>query len=327
MMLPCVPIIFTGGTIAMRIDPTRGGAVPALSGADLVLAVPGLDKIAEIQVLDFDRLPGPHMTPARMLDLARVVEEQLARPEVVGVVITHGTDTLEETAYLLDLVLNSEKPAVLVGAMRNSSELGWDGPANLRDAVRVAADPATRGLGVLVAMGGQILGADTATKQDTAAPDTFGSRHGGPLGIVEPDHVLIWQRRERREHVPAPVALEERVEIVKLSAGSDGRLITLAIEAGFRGLVIEGLGRGNVPVTAMPAIERAASSGIPMLVTSRCPRGRVLDSYAYPGSGTQLLGMGLILAGMLSSQQARLKLMLLLGNGASLEETRRAFAP
>lgn len=325
-MLPCVPIIFTGGTIAMRIDPTRGGAVPALSGADLVAAVPGLDGIADIRVVDFDRLPGPHMTPARMLDLARVVEEQLALPDAPGVVITHGTDTLEETAYLLDLVLSSEKPAVFVGAMRNSSELGWDGPANLRDAVRVAADPATRGLGVLVAMGGRILAADNATKRDTAALDTFGPRHGGALGMIEPDRVLIWQRRANREHLPMPAALEERVEIVKLSAGSDGRLITLAIDAGFRGLVIEGLGRGNVPVTALPAIERAAACGIPMLVTSRCPSGRVLNSYAYPGSGNQLLGMGLILAGMLSSQQARLKLMLLLGAGAGLEEIRRAFA-
>jgi L-asparaginase len=326
-MLPCVPILFTGGTIAMRIDPTQGGAVPALSGADLVAAVPGLDGIADIRVVDFDRLPGPHMTPARMLDLARVVEEQLALSEVAGAVITHGTDTLEETAYLLDLVLTSEKPAVFAGAMLNSSELGWDGPKNLRDAVRVAADPAARGLGVLVAMAGQLLAADAATKWDTAALDTFGSRHGGALGMIEPDRVLIWQRRATREHLPAPAALEERVEIIKLSAGSDGRLITMAIDAGFRGLVIEGLGRGNVPVTALPAIERAAASGIPIALTSRCPRGRVLNSYAYPGSGNHLLGMGLSLAGMLSSQQARLKLMLLLGAGAGLEEIRRAFAP
>jgi L-asparaginase len=325
-MLPCVPIIFTGGTIAMRIDPTQGGAVPALSGADLVAAVPGLDGIADIRVVDFGRLPGTHMTPARMLDLARVVEEQLGRAEVAGAVITHGTDTLEETAYLLDLVLNSEKPAVLVGAMRNSSELGWDGPANLRDAVRVAADPAARGLGVLVVMAGQILAADAATKWDAAALDTFGSRHGGALGIVEPDRVLIWQRRASREHLPMPAALEERVEIIKLSAGSDGRLITMTIEAGFRGLVIEGLGRGNVPPAALPAIERAAASGIPIVLATRCPRGRVLNAYAYPGSGNQLLGMGVILAGFLSSQQARLKLMLLLGAGAGIEEIRRAFA-
>src|SRR5262249_39626565 len=146
---PRVLMVFTGGTISMRFDAKAGGAVPALSGREIISLVPGLDQIAEIRTLDFACLPGPHMTPAKMFDLAGIVARELVSERADGVVITHGTDTLEETAFLLDLVLNSDKPVVLAGAMRNSSELGWDGPANLRSAVRVASSCAARQLGVL----------------------------------------------------------------------------------------------------------------------------------------------------------------------------------
>jgi L-asparaginase len=166
---------------------------------------------------------------------------------VDGVVITHGTDTLEETAFLLDLVLDSEKPIVFAGAMRNSSELGWDGPVNLRS----AGSSAVRGLGVLVAMDDQILAAAEATKSHTDARETFQSRDSGPLGHVEADRVRIVHRPAAREHIVAS-RLEERIEIIKLASGSDGQLLRCAIESGIRGIVIEGLGCGNVPVTAIP---------------------------------------------------------------------------
>ena len=241
-----------------------------------------------------------------------------------GVVITHGTDTLEETAYLLDLVLPSEQPVVLVGAMRNSSELGCDGPANLRSAVRVAADPAVRGLGVLVVMNDQLLAASEATKTHAESLETFQSRDFGPLGIVDEDRVIVSRRRAAREHIPA-TRIDERVEIVKLSAGSDGRLIRRSIEDGARGLIIEGLGRGNVPITALGEVERAIQSDIPVVITSRCPRGRVLDTYAYEGAGKQLKRWGAILGGLLPSHKARIKLMLLLGAERTLGEIRASF--
>ncbi len=321
---PRVAIVFTGGTISMRIDPTVGGAVPMLSGDEILAQVPGLERIAEVAATDFARLPGPHITPLRMLELSRVAASRLADERVDGVVITHGTDTLEETAYLLDLVLPSNKPVVLVGAMRNGSELGWDGPANLRSAVRVAVDPAVRGLGVLVVMNHELFAASEATKTHAESLETFQSRDFGPLGIVDPDRVIVSRRPAAREHIPAS-RLDERVEIVKLSAGSDGRLIRLFIEGGGRGLIIEGLGRGNVPITALGEVDQAIQSGVPVVITSRCPRGRVLDTYAFEGAGKQLKRRGAILGGLLPSHKARIKLMLLLGAERTLDEIRAAF--
>jgi L-asparaginase len=208
--------------------------------------------------------------------------------------------------------------------MRNSSELGWDGPANLRSAVRVAAEPVARGLGVLVVMNDQLIAAADATKTHTESVDTFQGRDFGPLGVVDKDRVLLRHRRVAREHIPA-TRLEERVEIIKLSVGSDGRLVRHAMEDGARGLVIEGLGRGNVPVTGLVEVERAIHSGIPVVIASRCPRGRVLDTYAYEGAGKQLKRWGAILGGMLSSHKARIKLMLLLGAGRTMDEIRASF--
>ena len=205
---PRVAVVFTGGTISMRVDPAAGGAVPTLSGEEILRLVPGLAEIAEVTVVEFARLPGPHMTPVRMWDLSGVVAQQLADARVNGVVITHGTDTLEETAYLLDLTLKSEKPVVLVGSMRNGSEPSWDGPANLRTAVRVAADPAARGLGVLVVMGDQLLAAVEATKTHTESVDTFQARDFGPVGIVDKDRIIVTRRRAAREHIAA-----QRIEI------------------------------------------------------------------------------------------------------------------
>ncbi len=321
---PRIAIVFTGGTISMCYDPAVGGPVPMLSGREILGRVPGLDRIAECTTTDFARLPGPHMTPGRMLELSHVVASQLADERVDGVVVTHGTDTLEESAYLLALVLQSDKPVVFVGVMRNSSEPGWDGAANLRSAVRVAADSGTRGLGVLVVMNDRVLSAADATKTHTESVDSFQGRDFEPLGIVDENHIIVMRRPVVREYVPA-TQLEERVEIIKLSTGSDGRFVRQAIEDGARGIVIEGFGCGNVPVTALGEVERAIRAGLPVVVTSRCPRGRVLDTYAYEGAGKQLKRLGAILGGLLASHKARIKLMLLLGVGQTVDEIRASF--
>lgn len=295
-----------------------------LSGADILGMAPGLEREADLRVVDFARLPGPHMTPGRMMELAGVLRRELAGREVAGVVVTHGTDTLEETAFLLDLVLSSDKPVVLVGAMRNSSEPGWDGPANLRSAVRVAAAPEARGLGVVVVMNDLVIPGVEATKTHTESMDTFQGRDFGALGVVDKDRILVQRRRGARETIETD-RLEERVEVIQLSAGSSGRLIGHAVEAGFRGLVIEGFGRGNVPVTAVDEVEAAARRGLPVVITSRCWRGRVLDTYAYRGGGKPLAQAGVISGGMLPAHKARIKLMLLLGMGADLATIRRSF--
>lgn len=323
-MKPRLATFFTGGTISMRIDPATGGAIPALSGEEIIAQVPGLNDLAEFDLINFDRLPGPHWTPQRMMELAEAVREMLRDERIVGAVVTHGTDTLEETAYFLDLVLDADKPVVFIGAMRNSSELSWDGPENLAAAVRVAVDPQARGLGVVVAMNSQIISAAEVTKTHTESTDTFQSRDFGPLGFVDKDRVIIMRRPFERELI-ATDKVESRVDIIKMFAGADGRFINFAIDDGARALVVEGLGRGNVTVPAMAAIQRAIDAGLPVVITSRCPRGRVLDTYAYDGAGKQLKRIGAILGGMLPSHKARIKLMLALGAGWSVQKIRESF--
>jgi L-asparaginase len=323
-MKPRIAIFFTGGTISMRIDPVTGGGIPALSGEEIIALVPELEEIAEFDVINFGLWPGPHVTPSRMMELAESVREKLADDEIAGAVITHGTDTLEETAYLLDLVSDDAKPIVFVGAMRNSSELSWDGPGNLRSAIRVAIDPKTRGLGVIVAMNDLLIAAADAIKTNTESIGTFKSRDSGPIGIVDKDRVVVMRSPIQREQITTE-RIEERVDVIKMFAGADGRFIDFAVGDGARGLVIEALGRGNVTVASLPAIERAIAKGIPVVITSRCPSGRVLDTYAYEGAGKQLKRMGAILGGMLSSHKARIKLMLMLGAGWENEKIRESF--
>ncbi|HWI62943.1 MAG TPA: asparaginase [Symbiobacteriaceae bacterium] len=305
-------IIFTGGTISMQIDPQLGAAVPALSGQQILSTVSHLDPHISTQVLDYGQLPGPHVTPQIMWDLAQVVRQRLADPAVDGVVITHGTDTLEETAYFLDLVLDSQKPVVLTGAMRNASELGFEGPANLRDSILVAASPAARGLGVLVCMSEQILAASEATKTHTEEAGTFQSPNFGPLGVVDMGKVLFYRQPIARETIPA-TRVEDRVDLFKMYTGADDRFIRYAVDSGAQGLVIEAMGRGNVPPAAAQGIKYAIDQGLPVILTSRALRGRVLDAYGYEGAGKRLRNWGVIFADFLNSQKSRIKLMLALG--------------
>src|SRR5205085_265933 len=236
-------IVFTGGTISMKYDPAIGGAVPALSGREILDLVQGVDEVADAEVIEFGRYPGPHMTLPRMMELSSVVRATLEREDIVGGVVTHGTDTLEETAYLLDLTTASDKPVVLVGAMRNSSEMGWDGPPNLLSAMRVAASESARGLGVLVVMNDTVLAASEATKTHSESFDAFQSADFGPLGFVDRGEVIIRRLTIKRQHLPA-TKIVEPVFLIKLAAGCDSTLIDAAIDAGGRGLVIEALGRG-----------------------------------------------------------------------------------
>ncbi|MGE5675140.1 MAG: asparaginase [Mycobacterium leprae] len=319
-----IQILFTGGTIAMQIDPDLGAAVPALSGSQILSSVTHLDSHVQARVVDFGQYPGPHMTPEIMWDLTTRVQRYLADPEIDGVVVTHGTDTLEETAYFLSLLLDSEKPVVFTGAMRNSSELGFDGPANLRDALLVAASPAARGLGVLVCMNEQIIAAPEATKTHTEEAGTFQSPNFGPLGIVDMGRVLFYRRPIFRQHIPA-TQLGPRVDLFKMYTGADDRFIRYAVDTGTQGLVIEAMGRGNVPPAVVPGIQYAIERGLPVVITSRALRGRVLDAYGYEGAGKRLRQLGVILADHLSSQKARLKLMLVLGVTHDAAQVRQYF--
>jgi len=307
-----VVVVATGGTIAMRYDPVRNGVFPAVTGSELVEAVPPLAAVCPVEVVEFSNIPSPHMTPVRMFELAKVVDKIAAREDVAGVVITHGTDTLEETAYLLDLVLETEKPVCLTAAMRNAAEISPDGPKNILCATMTAASPAAVGMGVMVVMNEEIHAAREVTKTHSANPKTFASPFWGPLGYVDSDRVIFRRSPLKRQKI-RPKRLEPDVHLIKLVAGADDRFFKLLVEQKVKGIVVEGLGRGNVPPAVAPGIKAALGAGIPVVLTTRVFGGRVLDVYGYEGGVKPLKAMGVILGGEISGQKARIKLMLALG--------------
>jgi L-asparaginase len=297
--------------------------VPALSGAEIVSSVPGIDAEAHLTVEDYARLPGPHVTPEWMWSLKDYVERRLAGPELDGVVVTHGTDTLEETAYLLDLTLQGPKPVVFCGAMRTVSEPGWDGPANLLAAVRVAAHPGSPGRGVLVALGEYVHAAAEVTKWHTQSLAAFRSPHGA-VGAVERDSIAYYRPPYRDPVLPA-TELVPQVDLHTMAAGLDGTLLAASVARGARGLVIEGTGAGNVPPTVVPALRAALLAGLTVVTVSRCPEGRVFPAYGYEGGGRMLRDIGVILGGDLPGPKARIKLMVALGVSRDRDVLRRLF--
>ncbi|MGI8498213.1 MAG: asparaginase [Gemmatimonadaceae bacterium] len=319
-----IPLLFTGGTISMRHDAALGGAVPALSGREIVAATRGIGDIADVELEEWGAFPGPHMTIERMWALRCRIAELLERPDVAGVVATHGTDSLEETAYLVARSVESEKPVVFTGAMRTASDLGWDGPANLLDAVRVAASPEARGYGVMVVMSGRIFAGIDVTKAHTQLLDAFESPGVGPVGVID-DGALIFRRALPP---PAPVLAPARpatpVDILYAWAGSDDRLLD-ASRCVAVGAVVAAMGRGNVPPAMVPGIERWVADGKPIIIASRAQRGRVGRTYGYPGGGRRLWELGAVLSGGRRPQQARIDLMLALGVGMTLPELRGVF--
>ncbi len=312
---PRVVALFTGGTISMRVDPAAGGAVPALSADEILAAARGVDAVADVRAEAWGRFPGPHMTVERQWALRHRVAVLLDDPLVDGLVVTHGTDTLEETAYLIARSLVTAKPVVFTGAMRSASDLGWDGPQNLLDAVRVAAAPDSAGQGTLVVMGGRIFAALEDTKGHTHQLDAFEAPGLGPLGAIDEDRVLFRRRLVNVRPAITPAAPAEPVDIVGSWAGCDARLLDAALATGARGVVVAALGRGNVPPAMVPGVERLVAAGRPVVIASRAPRGRVGQTYAYPGGGRKLWELGALFAGARRPAQARIDLMLALGAG------------
>ncbi|WP_437682290.1 asparaginase [Sorangium sp. So ce131] len=312
--MPRLHLVTTGGTIASRVDPRTGAAVPAVRAEELVAEVPALGKIAELAVTEFCLESSWNLGPERVASLARAVRDLQASPEVAGVVVTHGTDTLEETAFALDLLLDGDTPVVLTGAMRDASTAGGDGPRNLVSAARVAVDPAARGLGVLAVMNDEIHAARYVMKTHTTALGTFASPGAGPLGAIDGEGVRFHARPARTPPLPlAPPA--PRVYLVKMAAGMDDLLLRALLDARADGVVIEGSGAGNVCGSWEGAIGDLVQAGIPVVLSSRCPGGRVTPTYGAPGGGRRLRDLGVIAAGALSGPKARLALMFALGAG------------
>jgi L-asparaginase len=321
---PVVVFIATGGTIAMKIDPVKHAPVPAISGEDLLATVPEVSKYATVEVKNVSNVPSDYMDPARWTALTRDVNTALARPEVAGVIISHGTDTLEETAYWLDLTVDSDKPVVLIGAQRNASESDFDGPRNLLNAVRIAVDPQSKGRGAMLAMNSQINAARDVTKTHTSSVETFKSGDFGFLGEVDFDRIVYWRAPLRRQHVPIKTDSMPYVEIVPMYGGADGYLVKAALDHGAKGVVIQGLGWGNVNKPMYAAIKDAIAKGVPVVITSRVPNGRVLPNYGWEGGGKTLVELGAVMGDDLSAQKARILLMLLLQDGITGQKNLQA---
>jgi len=315
-----VKIVTTGGTIAMK-EKKGAGALPALTAEDLKSLLP--PDIGPLETEEFCNLPSAHMTTDFIFKLSQRVKEIMAADEVIGVVITHGTDVMEETAYLLDLVVDTEKPIVLTGAMRNASQVGYDGIANLKASIRVATSSEARDLGALVVMNDEIHAARYVTKTHTQALNTFQSPFWGPLGRVDGDRVVIG-KRVKREHIPCQ-RLAADVPLMKLAVGLDERFLSQAIERRADGAVIEALGGGRVPPWWMPSIKEAINRGLVVVIASRCPAGRLYDEYGFVGGYRDLKRVGVIFSEGLSGQKARIKLMAALGVTRDKETIQRFF--
>ena len=299
-------------------------AVPALDAAALVAAVPALAAVERLETESLRNLPGAHVTAADALEIARAAAR--AADAGAGVVVTHGTDTLEETAFLCDVLYGGTAPIVFTGAIRPASASGADGPANLADAVAIAQEPEAEGLGVVVVFAGQIHAARAVRKIDSTAPEAFGSPRSGPIGRVHEGRVAVELRPPRRAPV-MPAGLDAFVPVVPTWQGDDGTLLRAAVAAGADGLVLVALGAGHVGPLVLAEL-RAAAGAMPVVVTTRPERGAVLRAtYGFEGSEADVRAAGAIAAGELSPQAARVKLLACLGAGLDAPATRAAFAP
>ena len=304
-----IHLLFTGGTISMRRSAEAGGAVPALDGADLVRLAPGLAAVGPLTVEDWGRFPAPHMGLDRIWALRNRVAEVAATGAVRGIVVTHGTDTLEETAYLLARTLDPTVPVVLTGAMRTSEEEEWDGRRNLVDSARVAGAAESRGRGAMVVLHGTVLSGLEAVKTDAGEVDTFRAPRGAPLGIVAGGAVRYTAGGRPAAPIPAPPAsLTARIAMVSVVVGDGGSLVDAAL-ATHDGLVLVAFGRGNMPPAMAAAAQRWLDAGKPVVLATRCFKGEVLPMYAYEGGGARLLQAGAIAAGPRAPSQAWMELV------------------
>lgn len=322
---PCrVLVVSLGGTIAMTAS-TSGGVTPALSAQDLLTAVPGLaDLDVAVQTVDFRRLPGASLSFDDLTALAALLRQRLA-DGFDGIVVVQGTDTIEETAYLLDLYHSGPQPIVVTGAMRNPTLAGADGPANLLAAVQTAASPAARDLGCLVVLADEIHAARRVRKTHSTAGSTFQSPTGGPLGYLVEGQPRLVNRIDNRTVIPTPVSGNHpRVALLTISLGDDGVLLD-GLADRVDGAVIAGFGVGHVPQHLVPHLHSLAER-VPVVLASRTGAGSVLTgTYGFPGSERDLLSRGLVSAGFLDPLKARILLWAALAADADRKSIEAAF--
>lgn len=308
-----IHLLFTGGTISMHRDREAGGNVPTHGGEALVGFTRGLDAIGPYRIENWAMVPACHLGPDRLWELRERVRQVARSGEVRGIVITHGTDTLEETAYLLDRTVDTTVPVAITGAMRTSSDEGWDGPRNLLDAATVAASPHSDGRGIMVVFCGKVFAGRTAVKVHTTDVDAFAAPHSAPIGRVDKGRVT-YDGKDRTSALLEPPGLTARVALIPMVVGDDGAMLDLARPT-HDGVVIQAFGSGNVPPGAVPAIRRWIDEGKPVVLATRCPIGLVTPVYAFEGGGSRLVSMGAVPAGARAPSQARMELMIALSAG------------
>ncbi|WP_088103362.1 asparaginase [Halalkalibacter urbisdiaboli] len=314
-------VLHTGGTISMSEN--DHGAVQPNVVNPLYSTIESLSSIASVIVDDFVNIPSPHMTPPLMLQLAEQLKERAEKEQFDGVVVTHGTDTLEETAYFLDLQLDWQKPVVFTGAMRSSNEYGSDGPHNLITAVRTAASDEAKGKGVLVVFNDEIHTAKNVTKTHASNIATFKSPQYGPIGIITKRGVHFHHTPLEFDSLPVD-KLTKNVALLKVYTGMDEQIIE-AIAPHIDGLVIEAFGQGNIPPNLTASLEQLINKGVPVILVSRSVSGIVQDVYDYPGGGRALKKLGVIFTNGLSGQKARLKLLVALEMTSDQEKLQKLF--
>lgn len=315
-------VIHSGGTISMSQDQSNKVVTNDINPISMHQDV--INQYAQIDELNPFNVPSPHMTIQHVKQLKDIILEAVTNKYYDGFVITHGTDTLEETAFLLDLILGIEQPVVITGAMRSSNEIGSDGLYNYISAIRVASDEKARHKGVMVVFNDEIHTARNVTKTHTSNTNTFQSPNHGPLGVLTKDRVQFHHMPYRQQ------ALENvndklNVPLVKAYMGMPGDIFSFYSREGIDGMVIEALGQGNIPPSALEGIQQLVSLNIPIVLVSRSFNGIVSPTYAYDGGGYQLAQQGFIFSNGLNGPKARLKLLVALSNNLDKAEIKSYF--
>lgn len=313
-----IVVISTGGTIASTAD-ADGGASPELAGSDLIAAVPELDALAEVETRDFSNVPSSHFTIEDMYELLALLEECDADPDVDGMVVTQGTDILEETAYFVDLGYDGETPVVFTGAMRNPSLSSPDGPANLLASVRTAANPEARSRGVLVAFNDRVHAAAHVTKMHSMNVDTFRSPEFGPVAVHDEDRI-VWRGSGRDRNPTFDIDPDDLTnDVAAITVTADMPAHSIPSPADYEAVCLAATGAGHIPPTIIPPLEDLAEAGIPIVATTRCPEGRLArHTYDFVGSERTLRELGCYFSAR-NLQKTRIETIVALASG-SLEE-------
>lgn len=320
-----VTLIATGGTIASSTDPNAGAVNAGLTGEALLNSLhEPLDGIA-VTVENFKASGSYALDLETVYRLCVRIDEVLSDPDVDGVVVTHGTDTMEESAFLAWLLVRSEKPVVFTGAQRHAGQADTDGPRNIHDAICAAASGVLTGVGPVILFEGDIHGARYVTKAHTSRVDTFRSVGQGKLGEVDHGVVHLYARPAHDRRVLDTLALDPDVEVIALGLGSTPRLMELAAQAGATGIVLSAFGRGNAPKGFADATAKLVASGCPVIVASRCHEGRTRAVYGKDSGAVTLVASGAVLAGDLSAIKARLLMAALIGADLTVADLCEAF--